>query len=205
MANMRGWLQLSVVALAVSFAATSIIAAEERMDLSGQWQVRLDPDGQCSPETLASDNAKFQAVALPGALRDSDLGDPVGPDTDWIGTVRRGLWEQPKYAPYHRVDQFKVPFWLQPNRHYVGAAWYRRKVTIPDSWRAQRILLTLERPHWRTRVWVDGQEAGEGGVPVYTSCRRLDELAHAWRPYNPGSHSQRNGRCRRRTEFSQRK
>ncbi len=35
------------------------------------------------------------------------------------------------------------------------------RVEIPQSWRGQRVLLTLERPHCWTQVWVDGKLAGE--------------------------------------------
>ncbi len=53
-----------------------------------------------------------------------------------------------------------MPFWLQPEKHYAGVAWYQRDLDIPADWKGKRVLLTLERPHWETRLWVDGREAG---------------------------------------------
>jgi hypothetical protein len=53
-----------------------------------------------------------------------------------------------------------VPFWLQPEKYYVGAAWYQRDMEIPREWQGKRVVLTLERPHWETRVWVDGKQVG---------------------------------------------
>ena len=35
-------------------------------------------------------------------------------------------------------------------------------MTIPADWSGQRITLFLERCHWFTTVWVDGQEVGKG-------------------------------------------
>ena len=55
----------------------------------------------------------------------------------------------------------KFPFFLTPERHYVGHAWYRRTVTIPKSWKKRHVVLYLERPHIETTVYVNGQEAGQ--------------------------------------------
>jgi hypothetical protein len=53
-----------------------------------------------------------------------------------------------------------VPFFLQPEKHYVGAAWYQRDLEIPADWQGKRVVLTLERPHWETRLWLDGKLIG---------------------------------------------
>ena len=45
-------------------------------------------------------------------------------------------------------------------KHYQGAAWYGRTIEIPPDWQGQRITLTLERPHWETRLWLDDREIG---------------------------------------------
>jgi len=54
----------------------------------------------------------------------------------------------------------KVPFISQPVRHYLGAAWYQRDVEIPTNWNGRRVVLFLERPHWKSTVWLDDQEIG---------------------------------------------
>ncbi|MFZ5831354.1 MAG: discoidin domain-containing protein [Planctomycetota bacterium] len=148
--------------LLFGLAIYPVSAAADSVDLSGTWEVCLDPDRAYAPNSTADAQPAFQPVRLPGALRDSGLGDPVGPATRWIGLVREQVWNDPHYAPFLKGDPFKVPFWLQPERHYVGQAWYRRAVEVPESWRGRRIVLFLERPHWRTTAWVDGQAAGEG-------------------------------------------
>ena len=58
---------------------------------------------------------------------------------------------------YRREGEMKLPFFLTPERHYVGAAWYQRDIYVPDSWDDQRIMLFLERPHIETTVWVNGK------------------------------------------------
>ncbi|EMI15663.1 glycosyl hydrolase family 2, sugar binding domain protein [Rhodopirellula maiorica SM1] len=120
------------------------------IDLSGTWQVRLAGEPQSHD------------VRLPGALRDSGIGQPPGPETKWIADGRDKIWNRPEFKPFRTADNFKIPFWLQPERHYVGKATYQREIRIPDPWSGQRIVLTLERPHWRTRVLVDGKQVGRG-------------------------------------------
>ena len=65
-----------------------------------------------------------------------------------------------QYEKYRQPGNIKVPFFLQPEKHYVGAAWYQRDVDIPAAWQGKRVVLSLERPHWETRVWLDGREIG---------------------------------------------
>ena len=66
----------------------------------------------------------------------------------------------PEYAAYRQPGNVKVPFWLQPEKYYAGAAWYQRDIEIPKSWDGQRVVLLLERPHWETRVWLDDKLVG---------------------------------------------
>jgi hypothetical protein len=71
--------------------------------------------------------------------------------------VDRSWYTGPEYAKYRAPGNIKVPFWLQPDKHYVGAAWYQRAVDVPAAWEGKRLVLTFERPHWETRVWLDGR------------------------------------------------
>ncbi|MGB7324394.1 MAG: sugar-binding domain-containing protein, partial [Rubripirellula sp.] len=153
-----------VLALLGSAVAKSPLD-ERGIDLSGSWQVRLDPSHRFDPAssitTVPSDPLPaFVPVDLPGALRDSGLGDPVGPDTTWIGEERASVLKSSRFQTYTQPGNFKSPFWLQPDRHYVGLAWYQRKIDIPSTWVGTRILLHLERPHWISQVFIDGQRVG---------------------------------------------
>ncbi|HTE28635.1 MAG TPA: beta galactosidase jelly roll domain-containing protein [Flavitalea sp.] len=53
----------------------------------------------------------------------------------------------------------------EPNgmlRHdYTGAAWYRRKVSIPSTWRGKVITLRIGGAHLETALFVNGQQIGE--------------------------------------------
>ena len=45
-------------------------------------------------------------------------------------------------------------------KKYTGAAWYQKKVIVPNDWKEKSIRLVLERPHWESTVWVNGQLVG---------------------------------------------
>jgi hypothetical protein len=146
-----------------SLAATA--RGEDEIRLDGTWQVRLDrEDAGLAARWWAEDIAAGawpDRATLPGAIQNQGLGDPIAIDTKWTGQiVDRSFFTDPKYEPYRQPGNIKVPFWLQPDRHFVGPVWYRRVITIPASMKGRSLHLTLERPHWTTRVWLDGRDLG---------------------------------------------
>ncbi|MBN2473778.1 MAG: discoidin domain-containing protein [Pirellulales bacterium] len=150
---------LMVLLLATATATTSAVAGE-RLDLSGPWQFRLDP-GDAGVEGKWFDQQLPRQIELPGSLQEQGFGEEVSVDTNWVGgIVDRSWFTDPAYERYRRPGNVKVPFWLQPQRHYVGPAWYQRTVTVPGPWQGKRITLHLQRCHWDTTVWVNGKPIG---------------------------------------------
>lgn len=130
------------------------------MDLAGEWGFALDPEDRGERERFW-ERALPGRITLPGNLQAQGHGDEVGVDTPWTGQiVDRSWFDAPEYAEHRRPGQVRVPFWLQPERHYVGAAWYQRTLWLPQAWTGDRVLLRLERPHWQTRVWLDDTDLG---------------------------------------------
>ncbi|HTL66691.1 MAG TPA: hypothetical protein VL200_03435 [Lacunisphaera sp.] len=147
--------------LFAAFAMTALSSsATPAIDLSGRWQVTLDRRNVGLTERWFA-KLSGQPIALPGSVQAAGLGDPVTVDTRWTGGIFDRSWfTAPEYAPYRRAGNIKVPFWLQPETRFTGLAWYQREVDIPAAWAERRIVLTLERPHWKTRVWLDEREIG---------------------------------------------
>jgi len=57
----------------------------------------------------------------------------------------------------YRVEgNMKFPFFLTPETHYVGYAWYKKSVYVPSSWKKSRVTIFLERPHIETTIYVNG-------------------------------------------------
>ena len=106
--------------------------------LSQPWP-RPRAHGCCSRRITATRSAP----ALPGCCR---------------FTIATGICAKTTRHTPSGTSRFR--FLSQPPRHYLGVAWYQRDIEIPRYWVARRVVLTLERPHWETTVWVDGQKIG---------------------------------------------
>lgn len=145
----------------------SIGAARPSIDLSGQWAFRLDPDDRGLEENWADGIGFPDSITLPGSLQRQGFGNEPTLDTNWSSGIGSSLLRDERFAHYTRGEPFVSPFFLTPDRQYVGPAWYARDVEIPADWTDQRIELTLERPHWQTTVWIDGAEIGtQDGIGV---------------------------------------
>ncbi|WP_285021356.1 sugar-binding domain-containing protein [Novosphingobium sp. fls2-241-R2A-195] len=118
---------------------------EKDVGISGRWFNRPLPDQSF----------------LPGSLEEQRVGNAVTVATPWTGDINdKSFYTAPEYAAYRRDGNVKVPFFLQPDTWYRGPAWYQRDIDIPQDWAGKRVELFIERPHWETRVWVDGRSFG---------------------------------------------
>jgi hypothetical protein len=151
---MKKYIALSAVVLIF----TVFVQAQE-IDLSGQWSFELDPNnvgisGQWFGRQMS------QSIKLPGSLQEQGYGEKPSAKTQWTTRIGMQLLSDPRFTEYIQSEDFKCPFWLTPERYYVGPAWYRRLINIPADWADKRIVLLLERPHWQTTVWIDYKQAG---------------------------------------------
>lgn len=131
-------------------------------DLGGTgWSLRLDQDDVGLREQWYSSTGGG-SVGTPLDLPALGIGDSVRVDTPWVMAPleNREYYTSPAYAAYRQPNHVKVPFFLQPQAYYLGPAWYQREIRIPANWRGRRIILSLERPHWETQVWIDDAPLG---------------------------------------------
>ena len=124
--------------------------AQQSIDLAGTWKFSAG-------ETANYDDT----VTLPGSMLTNGKGNDVSVSTRWTGSLYDSSYYFNPYMAKYRVEgRMKFPFFLTPDKHYVGKAWYMRTVDVPKSWKKQRVILYLERPHIETTVYVNDQEAG---------------------------------------------
>ncbi|WP_022873006.1 sugar-binding domain-containing protein [Nesterenkonia alba] len=141
----------------------TLLSAEYCLDLAGHWRCRLDPESvgeleQWFRAPLADDVVE---VSLPGSLQHQGIGDQITLETPWTGgIVDRSFFTEERYAPYREPGKISVPFWLQPEVYYQGAAWFQREIEVPQSWDGREVLLSLERVHWESTVWIDEHRVG---------------------------------------------
>ncbi len=168
----------------LAVAVSNVVAAPRPdLDLSGKWSIRLDRNQVGEDEQWFAATMSDQTIDLPGSLQAQGYGNEVTVDTEWTGGINDQSWfKSPKYEKYRQPGNIKVPFWLQPEKHYVGAAWFQRSLNVPDDWQGKRILLHLERCHWETAIWVDDTRIGSDNslsTPhVFDLTGRLTPGAH---------------------------
>ncbi len=134
--------------------------ASDTISLAGKWRFQLDRFDAGLRENWAAQELPDR-IRLPGSLPAQDVGDDVTTRTPWTGgIVDRSFFTSPEFEKYRQPGKIKLPFWLTPEKYYAGVAWYQREIKIPDDWIDKRVVLTLERPHWETRVWVDDRIYG---------------------------------------------
>lgn len=108
--------------------------AHEELNLAGTWRFQADPMAFGTTPGSEIYLAKLtESIQLPGSMD-------------------QGVKGMPTTARY--VDR------LTRKTKYCGPAWYQREVVIPQSWSDKDVVLHLERCHWETTVYVDGQLAG---------------------------------------------
>jgi hypothetical protein len=147
-----------IVFTAVVLMSFSYTEAQQ-IDLSGKWFFEPDPNdvgitGQWFDRQLS------KSIKLPGSLQEQGFGEKPSAKTQWTTRIGTQLLDDPRFTVYIQSEDFKCPFWLTPERHYVGPAWYQRQINIPNDWASKHIELLLERPHWQTTVWINEQKAG---------------------------------------------
>ena len=134
--------------------------SQNHIDLTGSWQFQVDREN-VGTEQKWYDRDLLDNIMLPGSMPEQGKGDPTSIHTRWVGSLYdSSFYFNPYMKPYRVEGQMKFPFFLTPDKHYVGAAWYRRSIYVPQSWEGQRIVLFLERPHIETTVYVNGVKAG---------------------------------------------
>ncbi len=155
---------------------------QTKINLAGTWKFAMDPNDKGRSEEWFN-RMLPEIIELPGSMSTNDKGDKISLNTKWTGQiVDSSYFKNQEYAKYRKLGNIKIPFWLQSLKHYQGAAWYQREVTIPVNWKGKNITLFLERCHWESRLWVDNHEIGMQnslGTPhIYDLSEKLSPGKH---------------------------
>lgn len=130
------------------------------LSLAGEWRFALDPD-DVGTEQEWQKRTLDGTIFLPGSLQEQGYGENIGVETPWTGQIVDSSWyAEPQYAAYRQPGNIKVPFWLNPDKHYVGVAWYQKTIRVPAGWESRPVVLELERAHWTTTLYLDGDQVG---------------------------------------------
>lgn len=132
----------------------------DTISLAGKWSFQIDSLDLGVKENWF-EKSFTDEVILPGSMTTNGKGNDVTVNTKWTGGYWNAAWFKDSiYAPYRKEGNIKISFWLQPVKHYVGAAWYKKIINIPPGWQQQDVELFLERCHWETIAWIDDKLIG---------------------------------------------
>lgn len=189
------------VVVVTVFVLVPALSWARPLPLDGVWRFALDPSDSGEKNQWFNQNLPH-AVRLPGILQSQNYGDEISTRTPWVLSLYDRFWYlREEYKAYTEQGKIRVPFLSQPPRHYLGAAWYQRDIQIPRQLQGRRIVLTLERPHWETAVWLDGQKIGTDRSLVAPHIYDLSTLSpgrhrltirvdnRMLMPYRPDAHS----------------
>ena len=150
--------RLGACALVLSFFLTSFA---QSIDLSGAWDFQIDREGKGVEEKWFLPDYKLNdVIALPASMPQQLKGDDISVDTKWVGSLYdSSYFYNPYMAKYRQPGKdMKLQFFLTPDKHYVGKAWYKKIVRLPENEAVPMYTLYLERPHITTEVWVNGEK-----------------------------------------------
>lgn len=90
----------------------------------------------------------------------SGKATPPNVHTQWTyRTYDDSFYKHSRFAEYRSDTSILIPYFLTPERYYVGEDDYLQKVEIPAEWTDQVVTLELERVHIISHVYVNGTEA----------------------------------------------
>jgi hypothetical protein len=128
---------------------------KKNISLHGDWRFKLDEADVGVAEKWHLQTLP-DTIKLPGILQSQGYGNEITLDTPFVHGLHDKQWFlRDEYKEYVKDGNVKVPFIARPTRHYIGAAWYQTDIIIPDEWEDRRVELCMERPKWKTSVWVD--------------------------------------------------
>lgn len=137
-------------------------AQNEVISLDGEWQFQIDRQ-EVGQQEKWYDRAKLDdSILLPGSMAERLKGDDPTVNTQWTGSLYdSSFYFNPALEKYRKPGKdFSLPFFLTPSKHYKGVAWYVKEVDVPASWAGKEFVFTMERPHVKTSVWVNGSLVG---------------------------------------------
>jgi len=152
----------ALIFLINTVSAQSEAVKPQTIPLQGKWKFKIDSlDQGIKEKWFSAALPGSETVNLPGSMAENLKGDDITLKTKWTASIYDSTYYySPRLAKYRKAGDLKIPFWLTPVKHYTGAAWYQKEITIPAGWSGSRILLSLEYAHSETRVWIDHVEIG---------------------------------------------
>ncbi|MCM1313092.1 MAG: hypothetical protein NC252_09375 [Roseburia sp.] len=132
------------------------------INLAGKWDFQTDREDVGQTEQWYDNQKKLDdTMHLPASMPEQLKGDDISVDTKWVGSLYdSSYFYNPYMKKYRQKGNIKLQFFLTPDKHYVGVAWYKKHVEIASVNKKSRYVVYLERPHIETTLWMNGKKVG---------------------------------------------
>jgi len=141
--------------LALAMCVCLQSGAWQTLNLQGRWHVKAQ---SAVDDDFAINN---HTALLPGSNLTNSIGYEPSLKTRWTGSIYdSSFYYNPSMQRYRDAQPVKFPFFLTPNKHFVGHLVYSTTLKVPREWQGMAVQLFLERPHIETTVTIDGEVAG---------------------------------------------
>ena len=129
--------------------------------LNGTWEFAFDPDN------IGADNRWFAPESTDTAAWTRHIQVPY----PWESLAAWGEAAQADNENYLSKNAYLTPEtvtcggieregnYREAPRHTIG--WYRKTVSVPETWNGKRTILTFGAVDWHAKVWVNGEYIGE--------------------------------------------
>ena len=129
--------------------------------LNGTWEFTFDPDN------IGEQNRWFTAEST----ADSEWTSHIQVPYPWDSLAAWGEEEQANNENYLSQNAYLNPEevtcggiersgnYREAPRHTIG--WYRKTVSVPETWNEKQTILTFGAVDWYAKVWVNGEYIGE--------------------------------------------
>ena len=169
-----------ILGLFLSFAE----AQKSQISLAGEWLFEIDKE-DIGVRNKWHGKAFTSRVVLPGTMTSNGKGDDITLNTPWTASIYdSSYFFQPRLDKFRRFYNLKIPFWLTPDKHYVGPAWYRKEIIIPQEWEGKPVKLYIERVHTSSTIWLDDQM-----IDTTQNSLSTPHVYHLPSDLRPGKHS----------------
>jgi hypothetical protein len=149
------------------------------LDLCGEWEFKLDPLDVGRAEKWYESREPYQRkVRVPGAWNAQGFG--------FESEEQLRAYEKNRLQEQKSLNERRI---LGTEREsdrlfhtYPGPAWYRRRATIPATWKGKIPWLVFAGVHRNAEVWVNGKAAGAHHSYLTPFRIDLSQPAHAAKP-----------------------
>lgn len=117
----------------------SDINVSTTLKLDGFWDYELDYEDKGLSEEWFNRKLSKSNFILPGTTASNCVGEPLEMNAEISRESVRCLRQEFKF---------------------VGAAWYQKRVEMPEDWQDKSVFLFLERVMFGSTLWINGQQAG---------------------------------------------